>query len=186
VITVLETTIGGVKLLQPQVHRDVRGFFVESYSERELAAIGITERFVQANHSRSRRNVVRGLHYQLPPGQTKLVGVVRGTIWDVVVDIRRGSPSYGSWESFVLDDDERRLLYVPVGFAHGFCVRSEVADVTYQVSHYYEPGLERGVAWNDPQIGIDWPVDDPLVSERDQANPRLEAIEAFYVRGADG
>ncbi len=180
-ITVVRNALAGVKLLQPEVHGDARGFFVESYSERELAAIGITERFVQANHSRSRRNVVRGLHYQLPPGQAKLVGVVRGAIWDVVVDIRRGSPSYGSWESFDLDDEGRRLLYVPVGFAHGFCVRSEMADVTYQVSRYYEPALERGVAWNDPQIGIDWPVEDPLVSDRDQANPGLGAGEPFEV-----
>ncbi len=178
-ISVVRVALDGVRLLQPVVHRDERGYFLESYSERDLEAIGITERFVQANHSRSTRGVVRGLHYQLPPGQTKLVSVVRGAIWDVVVDIRRGSPTFGAWESFELDDRQRRLLHVPVGFAHGFCVLSEIADVTYQVSSYYDPARERGVAWDDPEIGVPWPCPAPALSDRDRANPRLSAIEPY-------
>ena len=178
-IRVLDTRLPDVRLLQPTVRGDERGYFLESYSERDLAALGITDRFVQGNHSRSRRDVVRGLHYQLPPGQTKLVGVVRGAIWDVVVDIRRGSQTFGAWEGFELDDRQRLMLYVPVGFAHGFCVLSEMADVTYQVSSYYDPALERGVAWDDPEIAIPWPTADPQLSVRDRANPRLVAIEPF-------
>ncbi len=185
-ISVVETALDGVMLLQPVVRRDQRGYFLESFSERDLLALGIFDRFVQGNHSRSARDVVRGLHYQLPPGQAKLVGVLRGAIWDVVVDIRRGSPTFGAWKSFELDDVARQMLYVPVGFAHGFCVLSEVADVTYQVSSYYELRLERGVAWDDPQVDIRWPTTVPLLSDRDRANPRLAEIEPYDPPRAGG
>lgn len=170
---VLDTRLSGPLLLQPEVVADDRGFFLETYNLRDLRRAGITARFVQDNHSRSRRGTVRGLHFQAGIGQGKLVRVARGAIWDVVVDVRRGSPTFGRWEAFELDDVQHRQLLVPVGFAHGFCVVSAQADVCYKVTTYYDPSLERGVAWDDPEIGIPWPIDDPILSDRDRRNPLL-------------
>jgi dTDP-4-dehydrorhamnose 3,5-epimerase len=173
----VETKLEGPLLLEPTVHGDARGFFVETYRENDWAAFGITENFVQDNHSRSRRGVVRGIHFQLPPGQAKLIRCSRGAIFDVVVDLRRGSPTFGAWESHELSDENHRQLYIPIGFGHGFCVLSDVADVAYKVSGYYDPAIERGIAWDDPDVGIEWPSGlDLSVSERDATAPRLAEI----------
>jgi dTDP-4-dehydrorhamnose 3,5-epimerase len=172
-----ETRLAGLALVQPETFADERGFFLESYSRRDLEQIGITSDFVQDNHSRSVRATVRGLHFQIGRGQAKLVRAARGRIWDVVVDIRAESPTFGEWEAFELDDVEQWQLYVPVGFAHGFCAISEIADVCYKVSAYYDPATERGIAWDDPTIGIPWPTTEPMLSDRDRRNPTLaEAI----------
>lgn len=179
---IIPTRIQGPSLIQPRVFGDRRGFFVETYRRAAHADMGIAtaEEFVQDNHSRSSRGVVRGMHFQVGAGVAKLVRCARGRILDVVVDLRRGSPSYGAWESFELDEESLRLLYVPVGFAHGFCVLSELADVIYKQTAYYDPALERGIAWDDPEIAIDWPLpaEQLLVSERDRAAPRLSEIAA--------
>jgi dTDP-4-dehydrorhamnose 3,5-epimerase len=172
---ILPTKLEGPIQIVPTVHGDERGFFLESFREQLLAELGIAEHFVQDNHSRSRRGVVRGMHYQ--PGQAKLIRCVRGTILDVLVDIRPGSPQFGQWESFVLDDAEHHQVYCPDGFAHGFCVLSEVADVAYKISAYYDRELEAGFAYDDPQVGIEWPPDYELaVSNRDRAAPRLAEL----------
>jgi len=170
------TRLQDAALLQPVVHEDPRGFFQETYREDELAALGIEDQFVQDNHSRSQRGVLRGMHFQVGVGQAKLVRCARGAIHDVIVDLRRGSPTYGEWEAHQLDDERNLQLYVPVGFAHGFCVTSEVADVIYKCSTYYDPELERGIAFDDPELGIEWPDLDPVVSERDLNAPRLAQI----------
>jgi dTDP-4-dehydrorhamnose 3,5-epimerase len=173
----LETRLEGPVLIAPTVHGDERGFFLESYRRTRLAELGITEDFVQDNHSRSRRGVVRGMHFQAGRGTTKLVRCGRGAIYDVLVDIRRGSPTFGAWEAFALDDENLHELYVPVGFAHGFCVVSEVADVLYKQSSYFDADLEREIAYDDPDIGIDWPrALDLLPSERDATAPRLRDV----------
>jgi dTDP-4-dehydrorhamnose 3,5-epimerase len=175
----LATQLEGPILLEPTVHGDPRGFFVETYRKNEYAQLGIHEDFVQDNHSRSGRGVVRGIHFQLPPGQAKLVRSACGAIFDVVVDLRRQSPTYGRWEGHELSDENMRQLYVPVGFGHGFCVLSEVADVIYKVSGYYDPSIERGIAYDDPDIGVDWPADvELLVSDRDASAPRLSEVAA--------
>ena len=172
----LPTKLSGPIVIAPSVHGDDRGFFVETFRESALADLGITDAFVQDNQSRSRAGIVRGMHYQ--PGQAKLVRCARGAILDVVVDIRRGSPQFGEWEGLVLDDTDHRQLYVPDGFAHGFCVLSEFADVTYKVSDYYDPGSESGFMFNDPDVGIDWPdVGELLVSARDREAPTLAERE---------
>jgi dTDP-4-dehydrorhamnose 3,5-epimerase len=159
-------------LLAPVVHGDDRGFFLESYRRDGLSELGIRDGFVQDNHSRSRRGIVRGMHYQ--PGQAKLIRCVRGAILDVIVDIRRGSPQFGQWEGFALDDVDHHQLYCPDGFAHGFCVLSEVADVTYKTSDYYAPELEGGFAFDDPQVAIAWPDQAELVaSARDRSASSL-------------
>lgn len=168
----LPTKLTGPLLLAPTVHGDERGFFLEAYRRDVLAELGIDVDFVQDNHSRSRRGIVRGMHFQ--PGQAKLVRCVRGAIFDVLVDIRRGSPQFGQWEGVVLDDLEHRMLFCPDGFAHGFCVLSDVADVTYKVSTYYDPGAESGFAFDDPQVAIEWPAEiDLIASERDRTAPPL-------------
>ena len=176
-LTRLETRLEGLVLLAPAVHGDQRGFFVETFRRDEYAAMGISPTFFQDNHSRSVHGTLRGMHYQRRPGQAKLVRCARGRIWDVVVDIRPASPSFAEWEAFELDDVEHRQLFVPVGFAHGFCVLSDVADVTYKVSSPYAPAEERGIAWDDERLGITWPLCDPIVSERDRVNPTLTAAE---------
>ena len=161
----------------PRVFPDDRGFFAETYRENVLAEAGIADAFVQDNHSRSARGVVRGMHFQIGAGASKLVRCGRGTIVDVIVDIRRDSPMYGRWEAHELSDDNMHALYVPVGFAHGFVVTSEVADVLYKQSNYYSGDVERGFAWDDPDVGIEWPSDIELtVSERDRTAPRLAEI----------
>lgn len=168
----LQTTLSGPLLLAPTVHGDERGFFLESYRRSMLAELGVGEEFVQDNHSRSRRGVVRGMHFQ--PGQAKLVRCPRGAIFDVLVDIRVGSPSFGEWEGFRLDDADHHQLYVPDGFAHGFCVLSETADVSYKVSTYYDPEIESGFSYADPDVAIEWPDAPSLVgSERDRDAPTL-------------
>lgn len=169
----LPTRLEGLVHLQPAVHGDERGFFVETYSREAYAAVGVDSEFVQDNHSRSSRGALRGLHYQRRPGQAKLVRAARGSIWDVVVDIRPSSPTFGQFEAFELDDVAHRQLFVPIGFAHGFCVLSEVADVTYKVSSPYDGAEERGIAWDDPAVGIPWPVTEPILSDRDRSNPPL-------------
>ena len=170
------TGIDGPLLLIPEVHGDARGFFVETFRADDVADAGISEAFVQHNQSRSVRGTLRGLHFQVPPGQSKLVRVARGSVLDVVVDIRRGSPMFGRHAKVLLDDVNHHQLYVPAGFAHGFCVLSEEADVVYSVSSYYDLALERGVAWNDPELGIEWPTAEPILSERDQNLPRLSEL----------
>jgi dTDP-4-dehydrorhamnose 3,5-epimerase len=174
----LETRLEGPILVAPDVHGDERGFLLESYRESALAELGVDARFVQENHSRSQEGVVRGLHFQIGAGQAKLVRCVRGAIFDVVVDLRRGSPAYGGWEGFQLDDAEHRMLFVPVGFAHGFCVVSGPADVLYRCSSYYDPAVERGIAWDDPDVGIVWPELETTVSDRDAGAPRLREVES--------
>ena len=170
---VRETSLPGVLLLEPQVFRDERGFFLETFSTKRLAGSGIPENFAQDNHSRSTRGVVRGLHYQLNHPQGKLIHAARGRIFDVAVDIRRGSPTFAKWFGVELNDENLFSLWVPGGFAHGFCVLSEVADVIYKCTVLYEADDDRGVAWNDPLIGIDWPVDNPVISSKDSAYETL-------------
>jgi dTDP-4-dehydrorhamnose 3,5-epimerase len=172
----LETRIDGLVLVEPRVIADDRGFFFETFRADEYAELGIDVPFVQDNHSRSVGGTVRALHFQLEPGQAKLVRAARGSIWDVAVDLRRDSPTYGRYEAFELSDENARQIFVPVGFAHGFCVTSETADVAYKVSSYYDGATERGIAFDDPAIGIPWPVEEPLVSDRDRSNRTLEEI----------
>jgi len=172
----LETKLDGVVLIEPVVHGDERGFFVETFSRDAWRELGVEAEFVQQNHSRSRRGTLRGIHFQTEPGQAKLVRCARGEILDVAVDLRRGSPTYGQWEAHRLDDVKHRQLFVPVGFGHGFAVLSEEADVAYQVSSYFDPATEAGIAWDDPDIGIDWEIADPLLSERDKSAPKLADV----------
>ena len=170
---VLETPLPGVRLVEPAVHRDDRGFFLEVFHAGKFSAQGLELRFVQDNHSLSRRGTLRGLHTQTADPQGKLVRCTEGEIFDVAVDIRRGSPTFGRWVGEVLSADNFRQLYVPPGFVHGFCVLSESAQVEYKCSDYYQPGDELSVAWDDPDIGIDWPIGSPVLSAKDAAAPRL-------------
>lgn len=172
----LETKLDGVVLLEPEVHGDARGFMVETYRTDSWAELGIEVEFVQHNHSRSAQGTLRGLHFQTAPGQAKLVRCPRGRIFDVAVDLRRDSPSFGQWEGHELDDETHRQLFVPVGFGHGFAVLSEEADVTYLLSSLYDPATESGIAWDDPDIGVEWPVEAPLLSERDEGAPKLSEV----------
>jgi dTDP-4-dehydrorhamnose 3,5-epimerase len=178
----VETTgLPGVIILKPRVFEDARGFFLESYNQDTLRAHGIETMFVQDNHSKSARGTLRGLHFQLPPaGQVKLVRVVRGVVWDVAVDIRVGSPTFGQWVGAELSAENFRQLYIPSGFAHGFCVLSKEAEVLYKASHVYSPSHERGILWDDATLKIAWPVSEPLLSERDR---RLDTL-ADYTSGA--
>jgi dTDP-4-dehydrorhamnose 3,5-epimerase len=172
----LPTKLDGVVLLEPVAHGDERGFFVETFRRDLWAEHGVEAEFVQHNHSRSAKGTLRGLHFQTEPGQAKLVRCARGEIFDVAVDLRRDSSTYGQWEGHVLDDEAHRQLFVPVGFAHGFAVLSDVADVTYLCSSTYDPATESGIAWDDPGVGVEWPLDGPLVSERDRSAPTLAEI----------
>jgi dTDP-4-dehydrorhamnose 3,5-epimerase len=175
----LDTKLGGPVLIEPVVHGDERGFFLETYRTSAYAALGIDDDFVQDNHSRSRRGVVRGMHFQLGRGMSKLVRCARGAIFDVVVDVRRGSPTFGKWEAVELNDENHLQLYCPIGFAHGFCVLSEVADVTYMTDDYYDPELDSGFGYADPEVGIVWPEGIELIpSRRDEQAPPLRDIEA--------
>jgi dTDP-4-dehydrorhamnose 3,5-epimerase len=175
-VQVLESRLSGPLLLAPVVHGDARGFFQEVYRRNVFAELGINDDFVQDNHSRSRRGIVRGMHFQT--GMAKLVRCVRGAIYDVLVDIRPGSTSFGAWEGFRLDDVENHQLYCPDGFAHGFCVVSEIADVIYKTSSYYAPELESGFAYNDPEVAIEWPADvELLASPRDVGAPALRELD---------
>ncbi len=172
----LETRIDGLILVEPDVFPDSRGFFLETFRARDFRELGIDVEFVQDNHSRSQKGAIRAFHFQTSPGQAKLVRAARGTVYDVAIDLRRDSPTYGRHEAFELSDENHHELFVPVGFAHGFCVTSGEADVTYKVSSYYDSATERGIAFDDPDLGVEWPVDEPLVSDRDRANPRLSEI----------
>ena len=175
-LTVIETALPGVILLEPAVFADARGFFMETFHGRKYAEHGITGAFVQDNLSRSCRSTLRGLHYQLRQPQGKLVYAVTGEIFDVAVDIRRGSPSFGQWVGITLSAKNKRQIYVPEGFAHGFCVLSEEAHVIYKCTDFYAPDDEYGILWSDSHIGITWPVDAPLLSPKDNKNPRLEEM----------
>jgi dTDP-4-dehydrorhamnose 3,5-epimerase len=172
------TRLGGLKLAYPTVHHDGRGFFLETFREDEWAESGISGPFVQDNQSRSARGTLRGLHFQVSPGQSKLVRVARGSIYDVVVDLRPDSPTFGQYEAFTLDDLDHGQLFVPPGFAHGFQVLSPTADVVYRVGSYYDPTAERGLAWNDPDLAIPWPNLRPRLSARDRTNPGLSELFA--------
>ncbi len=172
---VLPVRLTGPILIEPAVHGDNRGFFVETFRRSALAEMGIGDDFVQDNHSRSRRGIVRGMHFQ--PGMAKLVRCARGAILDVLADVRRGSPTFGEWEAFELSDANHHQLYCPDGFAHGFCVLSEEADVVYKTSAYYAPELERGFAYSDPEVAIEWPQGSELIaSDRDMSAPTLAEI----------
>jgi dTDP-4-dehydrorhamnose 3,5-epimerase len=179
-VEIVQTPLPGLVAIEPAVFGDERGFFIETYRREwhEQAGIPAAESFVQDNHSRSSRGVLRGMHFQIGEGVAKLVRCARGRIVDVAVDLRVGSPTHGRWAAVELDDETLRELYVPVGFAHGFCVLSETADVLYKQTDYYDPGLERGIAYDDPEIGIDWPLPaaELIVSERDAAAPSLAEI----------
>ncbi|MBI4786131.1 MAG: dTDP-4-dehydrorhamnose 3,5-epimerase [Chloroflexi bacterium] len=170
--------LGGLVLIEPSTQRDARGFFRETYKQSEFAANGIAAVFVQDNYSFSARGVLRGLHYQKhPQAQGKLVAVGKGEIFDVAVDIRRGSPTYARWLGEILSAENGCMLYVPPGFAHGFCVLSDEAAVTYKVTAEYAPELDRGIIWNDPEIGIEWPVTNPSLSPKDAGLPLLKSAE---------
>jgi dTDP-4-dehydrorhamnose 3,5-epimerase len=172
----IPTKLDGLVLLEPSKFGDDRGFFMETYRADAWAAEGVPTEFVQDNHSRSRRGTIRGIHFQTHPGQGKLVRVARGSVFDVAVDLRRGSPTFGHWEGFELDDEHAHQLYIPVGFGHGFCVTSEVADFVYKCTNYYDPATESGFRFDDPEVGIEWPDVELLYSERDRSAPRLVEI----------
>ncbi|MGH7875763.1 MAG: dTDP-4-dehydrorhamnose 3,5-epimerase [Candidatus Binatia bacterium] len=175
------TELPGMFVIEPVVFPDERGFFVETYKQSEFAAQGIAEHFVQGNQSRSSRGTLRGLHFQNPPqSQAKLIRSLDGEIYDVVVDIRRGSPSYGKWQGLYLSAENSRMLYVPAGFAHGFCVVSEMADISYMTSAEYAPALEGGIIWDDADLKIPWPINHPQLSKRDRGWPRLREINSQF------
>ena len=174
----LETRLDGPILIEPKVLGDERGFFCETYRREVFAELGIPEEMVQDNHSRSGKGIVRGMHFQIGAGAAKLVRCARGSLVDVMVDLRRGSPTFGEWEAFRLDEENLHQLYCPVGFAHGFVVVGEVADVMYKCSAYYDESIERGIAYDDPDVAIEWPAGVELqVSARDASAPRLREIE---------
>ena len=172
----LPTRLPGLVLLAPPVHGDERGFFMETWREDAWREHGVPSEFVQDNQSRSRRGTVRGIHFQTDPGQGKLVRCARGTVFDVVVDLRRGSPTFGEWEGVVLDDERGHQLWIPVGFGHGFCVTSDEADFVYKCTAYYDAATEAGIRFDDPDVGIDWPDVELLCSERDRTAPRLAEV----------
>jgi dTDP-4-dehydrorhamnose 3,5-epimerase len=172
----LDTRLDGPIYIEPRVFADDRGFFSETYRHNEFAELGIPEPMVQDNHSRSGRGIVRGMHFQIGDGAAKLVRCGRGAIVDVMVDLRVGSPTFGEWEAFELSDENHRMVYCPVGFAHGFCVTSEDADVVYKVSTYYDPAAESGFRYDDPAVGIEWPAIDLTPSKRDAEAPTLAEL----------
>ena len=173
----LQTRLDGLVHLAPAVHGDARGFFVETFRADTAQRYGIPTDFVQDNHSRSRQGTLRGIHFQTHPGQGKLVRVARGRVFDVVVDLRRGSPTFGEWEGVVLDDENGAMLWIPVGFGHGFLVLSEVADFVYKCTNYYDPATEAGIRFDDPEVGVEWPTEvELLYSERDATAPLLSEI----------
>lgn len=169
----LSTKFPDVWVIEPDVFRDNRGFFFESYSYEKFKQNGIDAIFVQDNHSKSTQNTVRGLHYQANPGQIKLVRCIHGRIWDVIVDIRPNSPNFMKWDGVELSGENYLQVYIPIGYAHGFSVLSDEAEVLYKVSNYYDSKLERGILWNDSSIGVDWKVNQPVLSKRDQSHLRI-------------
>jgi dTDP-4-dehydrorhamnose 3,5-epimerase len=174
----IETRLEGPLLIEPRVFDDNRGFFCETFRENAFAELGVGERMVQDNHSRSAHGIVRGIHFQVGEGASKLVRCGRGRIYDVLVDLRRDSPTYGQWEGFELSDENMRVLYAPIGFGHGFCVLSEIADVIYKQSSYYSAEVERGISYRDPDVGIEWPLpaEELFPSERDATAPLLADV----------
>lgn len=176
IVDVIETGLAGLLIIEPQVHGDQRGYFMETWHARRYVAAGLPERFVQANVSRSSAGVIRGLHYQYPEPQGKLVQVLDGRIFDVAVDIRNGSPTYGEWAGVELSADNHRQCYVPEGFAHGFCVLSEGATISYLCTREFSADYDASVAWDDPDIAIDWPIEPASLSAKDRAAPRLKDI----------
>ncbi len=176
----ITTTIPDVLLLEPRVFGDARGFFYESWNRRSFAELGIDIDFVQDNHSKSQRNVLRGLHYQIEHAQGKLVRVAAGEVYDVAVDLRRSSPTFGQWVGFTLSASDRRMAWIPPGFAHGFCVTSESAEFLYKTTDYWSPAHERTLLWNDPQLAIPWPLKgEPLLAAKDAAGQPLNTAETF-------
>ncbi len=171
---IIKTPLPDVIILEPKLHGDSRGFFLETWREDTLKEAGINEHFIQDNHSRSTRGILRGLHYQLIQPQGKLVRVAQGAVFDVAVDVRKGSPTFAQWTGATLDEESMRMMYIPPGFAHGFLVLSDIADFIYKCTDYYHPESEQGILWNDPGIGIEWPIDDVQLSARDSNNPRLQ------------
>lgn len=172
----IETALPGCVVIEPQVFGDSRGFFYESYNEAKYREAGIDRRFVQSNVSRSARGVLRGLHYQWPHPQGKLVSVLEGEVFDVAVDIRRGSPTFGQWAGVMLTAENHRHFWIPEGFAHGFCVVSDFATFSYQCTDLYDAKADGGIRWNDPAIGIDWPISSPLLSDKDSKAPLLADV----------
>lgn len=172
---VIETPLSGLLIIEPNVFADARGFFFETFQQTRYAAIGLPS-FVQDNISRSQRGTLRGLHYQKPHTQGKLVWVTRGSVWDVAVDIRKSSPTFGQWFSITLSDENHTQLYVPPGFAHGFCTLSDTADFCYKCTDVYSPADEHGILWNDPALNIPWPVTTPILSAKDERYPSLAEI----------
>ena len=179
------TDAEGVNILKPEIFTDGRGFFFESYNKEKMERLGIFLDLCQDNHSMSTEvGTIRGLHYQINPmAMTKIIRVIRGEILDVLVDIRRGSPQYGSWFSFVLSSENKKQLIVPRGFAHGFCTLAPNTEVLYKVDKHYSPEHDRGIKWNDPEIGIEWPTDDAIISEKDLGNPLMADAENNFVYG---
>ena len=175
-VTALEK-LPDVKLIEPRVFEDSRGFFLETYQQEKYEASGINVEFVQDNLAFSDKNILRGLHYQIINPQGKLVYAVQGEIYDVAVDIRKGSPTFGVWEGFVLSADNKKQAYIPAGFAHGYFVVSATASVIYKCSDYYTPAGERGVIWNDPALAIDWPAKSPIISDKDSVLPLLAQVD---------
>ena len=175
----ITTELAGIVVVEPKVFEDERGFFMETFHKPRFAAAGIDVDFVQDNHSRSRQGVLRGLHYQISHPQGKLVRVIRGSVLDVAVDLRKSSPTFGRWFGCELSEVNRRQVYLPAGFAHGFCVTSDVAEVIYRCTEIYMPQDERTLLWNDPALGIDWPVKDPTISEKDRRGVPLALAECF-------
>lgn len=176
-MTFVPTDLPGVVLIEPQVFEDSRGFFMETYHRAKFEEAGIAEAFVQDNHSRSVRGVLRGLHFQTGRPQGKLVRAVRGAVFDVAVDIRRGSPTFGHWCGFELSAENRRMVYVPPGFAHGFCTLSAEADFLYKCTDLYAPERDRGIRWDDPDVGVKWPIGAPLLSVKDAGLPLLRDVD---------
>lgn len=171
---ITESSLPGVFVIEPKRFGDKRGFFLETYRESVYEEHGLPTRYVQDNHSRSSKGVLRGMHYQMVQPQGKLVRAATGAVFDVAVDVRKGSPNYGQWFGAELSEDNMRLMYVPPGFAHGFVVLSETADFIYKCTDYYHPDSEQGIAWDDPDVGIDWPIKDVMLSEKDKRNPKLK------------
>jgi dTDP-4-dehydrorhamnose 3,5-epimerase len=174
-VKITKTPLDGLLVLEPDYFYDPRGWFVESWNKNRLVELGIHVDFVQDNHSGSVKNTLRGLHFQTAPGQSKLVRCTSGLIWDVAVDIRQNSPTFKQWFGIELSAENHKQLFIPLGFAHGFCVLSDWAEVQYKCSSYYDPEKETGIAWNDPDIAIEWPIHEPLISERDVNNPSFDA-----------
>ncbi|MFS0861486.1 dTDP-4-dehydrorhamnose 3,5-epimerase [Fredinandcohnia sp. 179-A 10B2 NHS] len=188
-MNIIDSKLDGVKIIEPNVFKDNRGFFMESFNFKRFKELGLEFNFIQDNHSLSvDKDVIRGLHYQLnPKGQTKLVRVITGAIYDVAVDIREGSPTYGQWVGVTLSEENHRMLLVPKGFAHGFCTLTENTHVQYKVDEYYSPEHDKGILWNDPSLGIDWPTENPILSDKDAKQPLLNDAEVnFYYKDKVG